>query len=154
MTCTDDTLRTVRLYGRLGAKFGRIHRLAVSSCAEAAQALAVLLPGFEAHILASKDQGVGYACFLGKRNLAADRLGDPAGADDIRIAPITQGGDFARHAGFAVTLTGTGCKTQGVALVNKIRMLDLTARKTKKIERVPQVVLDDAISRLMALFEV
>ena len=91
MTCTDDTLRTVRLYGRLGAKFGRIHRLAVSSCAEAAQALAVLLPGFEAHILASKDQGVGYACFLGKRNLAADRLGDPAGADDIRIAPITQG---------------------------------------------------------------
>ena len=73
---------------------------------------------------------------------------------DVLIAPITQGGDFARHAGFAVSLTGTGCKTQGVALVNKIRMLDLVARKAKRIERVPPVVLDDAISRLMALFEV
>lgn len=36
---------------------------------------------------------------------------------DVLVAPITQGGDFARYAGFAVTLSGTGCKTQGVALV-------------------------------------
>ena len=84
-------LRTVRLYGTLGAKFGRLHRLAVASCAEAVQALAVLLPGFESHILASKDRGVGYACFLGQRNLPPERLADPAGSDDIRIAPIVQG---------------------------------------------------------------
>lgn len=70
---------------------------------------------------------------------------------DVLIAPITQGGDFARYAGFAVTLTGTGCKTQGVALVNKIRMLDLAARKARKIERAPQEVIDDAIGRLVAL---
>jgi hypothetical protein len=37
-----------------------------------------------------------------------------------------------------VILTGTGCKTQGVALVNKIRMLDWAARKARKVERVPQ----------------
>lgn len=72
---------------------------------------------------------------------------------DVLVAPITQGGDFARYAGFAVTLTGTGCKTQGVALVNKIRMLDLAARKARKVERVPQVVIDDAIARLVALLE-
>ena len=72
---------------------------------------------------------------------------------DVLIAPITQGGDFARYAGFAVSLTGTGCKTQGVALVNKIRMLDLTARKARKVERVPQEVIDEAISRLEALLE-
>ena len=70
---------------------------------------------------------------------------------DVLVAPITQGGDFARYAGFAVTLTGTGCKTQGVALVNKIRMLDLAARKARKIERAPQEVIDDAIGRLVAL---
>ena len=70
---------------------------------------------------------------------------------DVLIAPISQGGDFARFAGFAVTLTGTGCKTQGVALVNKIRMLDLAARKARKIERAPQEVIDDAIGRLTAL---
>jgi len=70
---------------------------------------------------------------------------------DVLVAPITQGGDFARYAGFAVTLSGTGCKTQGAALVNKIRMLDLAARKARKVERVPQEVLDDAVGRLMAL---
>lgn len=70
---------------------------------------------------------------------------------DVLVAPITQGGDFARHAGFAVSLTGAGCKTQGVALVNKIRMLDLAARKARKVERAPQEVMDDALARLMAL---
>ena len=72
---------------------------------------------------------------------------------DVLIAPITKGGDFARYAGFAVTLTGTGCKTQGVALVNKIRMLDLAARKARKIEHAPQEVIDDAIGRLVALLD-
>jgi len=72
---------------------------------------------------------------------------------DVLVAPITQGGDFSRHAGFAVALSGTGCKTQGVALVNKIRMLDLSARKARKVERVPQVVLDEAMGRLTALID-
>ena len=72
---------------------------------------------------------------------------------DVLVAPITQGGDYARFAGFAVTLTGTGCKTQGVALINKIRMMDLTARGAKKIERVPQEVIDDALSRLTTLLD-
>jgi mRNA interferase ChpB len=72
---------------------------------------------------------------------------------DVLIAPITQGGDHARFAGFAVSLMNTGCKTQGVALVNKCRMMDLTARKAKKIERAPKEVIDDALGRLMALFE-
>ena len=39
---------------------------------------------------------------------------------DVLVAPITQAGDFSRFAGFAVSLAGTGCKTQGVAPVNKI----------------------------------
>jgi mRNA interferase ChpB len=72
---------------------------------------------------------------------------------DVLVAPITQGGDHARYAGFAVSLTGTGCKTQGVALVNKIRMLDLAARRARKVERAPQEVVDDALGRLMAMFE-
>jgi mRNA interferase ChpB len=70
---------------------------------------------------------------------------------DILVAPIAQGSDFARYAGFAVTLTGS--KTQGVALVNKIRMLDLSARKARKVERVPQEVIDDALGRLVALLD-
>ena len=78
---------------------------------------------------------------------AFNRLGD------VLVAPITQGGDFSRYAGFAVTLTGTGSKTQGVALINKIRMLDPVARKARKVERVSQEVIDDALGRLMALLD-
>ena len=78
---------------------------------------------------------------------AFNRLGD------VLVAPITQGGDFSRYAGFAVTLSGTGSKTQGVALINKIRMLDLVARKARKVERVSQEVIDDALGRLMALLD-
>jgi mRNA interferase ChpB len=72
---------------------------------------------------------------------------------DVLVAPITQGGDFSRHAGFAVSLTGTGCKTQGVALINKVRMLDLAARKARRIERAPQAVIDEALGRMMALLD-
>lgn len=72
---------------------------------------------------------------------------------DVLVAPITQGGDYSRFAGFAVSLMNTGCKTQGVALINKCRMMDLVARKAKKIERVPQEVVDDALGRLITLFE-
>lgn len=78
---------------------------------------------------------------------AFNRLGD------VLVAPITQGGDYARYAGFAVTLTGTGCKAQGVALVDKIRMLDLAVCQARKVERVPQEAIDDAIGRLIALLD-
>jgi len=72
---------------------------------------------------------------------------------DVLVAPITQGGNMSRYAGFAVNLTGSGCQTQGVALLNKIRMLDLNARGGKIIERVPDFIVEDALSRLIALLE-
>lgn len=67
------------------------------------------------------------------------------------VAPITQGGDFARHAGFASPLSGAGTKTQGVALINQIRMLDLEARLAMRVETVPEYVVDDALARLRAI---
>ena len=69
------------------------------------------------------------------------------------VAPITQGGDFARYAGFAVPLSGSGPETQGVALVNMIRMMDLTARGAKKVEMAPDFVVEDALARLRAILE-
>lgn len=69
----------------------------------------------------------------------------------VLVAPIIQGGDFARHAGFAVSLSGAGTKTQGVALVTQIRMLDLEARKAKRVETVPEYVVEDALARLRAI---
>lgn len=69
----------------------------------------------------------------------------------VLVAPITQGGNFARITGFTVSLTGTGLKTQGVILINQIRMMDLTARKAKKIENVPAYIIEDVLSRTRAV---
>src|ERR1700687_4861106 len=69
------------------------------------------------------------------------------------VAPITQGGEFARFAGFAVPLSGSGTETQGVALVNMVRTLDLEARSVKKIERAPAEVVDDALARLQTILD-
>jgi len=69
------------------------------------------------------------------------------------IAPVTQGGDFARYAGFAVTLSGSGTETQGVVLCNQIRTVDLEARSAKRVESVPAVIMDDVLARVQALFE-
>lgn len=71
----------------------------------------------------------------------------------VLIAPISQGGDFSRYAGFAVSLTGTGMDTQGVVLVNMVRTIDLEARGAKKIERAPKEVVDEAIARFLTIFE-
>jgi mRNA interferase ChpB len=54
------------------------------------------------------------------------------------IAPITQGGDFARYAGFAVLLSGSGTETEGVVLCNQIRTVDLEAHGAKRVESVPR----------------
>ena len=94
-------------------------------------------------VLGHEQRGSRPALVLTTKNF--NRLGD------VLVAPISQGGDHARYAGFAVTLTGSGCKTQGVVLVNKIRMLDLAARQAKKIERAPALVIDDALSRIEAM---
>lgn len=69
------------------------------------------------------------------------------------VAPITQGGNFARVKGFAVPLTGCGTETQGVVLVNAVRMLDLESRQAKKLGKAPQEIIDDALARLLAIIE-
>ena len=71
----------------------------------------------------------------------------------VVIAPITQGGNFARHAGFAVPLTGSGTKTQGVVLVNQLRSLDLEAREARRVEAVPEHIIADVLARVQTLFE-
>ena len=67
------------------------------------------------------------------------------------VAPITQGGNKARSIGFSVSLTGAGTQTQGVILVNSVRSLDLISRKAKKIETVPEFIMEEVLSRLATI---
>ena len=102
-TSMIERIRTVRLYGWLGRAFGREHRLAVASPAEAVRALCALLPGFEKALADSDERGVRFACFAGRRNLAEDELGLPVGDDAIRIAPVLAG---AKSGGLFQTILG------------------------------------------------
>lgn len=69
------------------------------------------------------------------------------------IAPITQGGNYSRIQGFTVSMMGCGTETQGVVLISGVRMVDLVARKAKKIEEVPADIIDEAIAILNAILE-
>jgi mRNA interferase ChpB len=66
------------------------------------------------------------------------------------VAPITQG-NFERVAGWAVTLMGAGTQTQGAAVISQCRVLDWQARTAKRIDTVPQEVMDEALSKLEAM---
>ncbi|WP_454710944.1 tail assembly protein [Cupriavidus nantongensis] len=99
----SEKIRTIRLYGKLGARFGRIHRLAVASAAEAVRALSALLPGFQQELSTSKDRGVAYAVFVGRDNVGPEQLGYPPGRNDIRIAPVLAG---SKRGGLFQTILG------------------------------------------------
>jgi predicted phage tail protein len=105
-----EKLREVRLYGIAGTRFGRIHRLAVSSTAEAVRALSVLIPGFRRFLLEAGDNGLTFAVFNGRRNLSKDDLDAPVGDDAIRIAPVIigskSGGLFQTILGAALAVVG------------------------------------------------
>ncbi|HCT27089.1 MAG TPA: phage tail protein [Stenotrophomonas sp.] len=114
-----DRLRTIRLYGKLGARFGRRFRLAVNSPAEAVHALCTMLPGFQQYLMGAKAKGMEFAVFVGRQNLTKEQLHDPPGADDIRIAPVLVG---SKRGGVLQTILGivlivVGVWTQNYQLV-------------------------------------
>jgi mRNA-degrading endonuclease toxin of MazEF toxin-antitoxin module len=69
------------------------------------------------------------------------------------VVPITTGGNFARTAGFAVTLEAAGTKTAGVIRCDQPRALDLSARGGKRLESVPEAVVDEVLAKLAPIFE-
>jgi mRNA-degrading endonuclease toxin of MazEF toxin-antitoxin module len=69
------------------------------------------------------------------------------------VLPITSGGSFARTAGFAVPLTGARIKTTGVVRCDQPRALDVAARGGKKLESVPDAILDEVLARVSPIFE-
>lgn len=84
-------VKMVRLYGVLGSLFGREHPLAIDSPLEAIKALSINIPGFQKFLLESKERGLTYAIFEGKRGLGKDDLQLQANGNDIRIAPVIMG---------------------------------------------------------------
>jgi mRNA-degrading endonuclease toxin of MazEF toxin-antitoxin module len=76
-----------------------------------------------------------------------NRLGTPL------VCPITQGGNFARDRGFAVSLSGAGTQVQGVVLCNQPRVLDLQARGATFEEKAPPFIIDEVLAKVLTLLE-
>lgn len=68
------------------------------------------------------------------------------------VLPITSGGNFARTAGFAVSLMGSGTQTTGIVRCDQPRALDIGSRHGRKLESVPKSVLDEVLARVAPIF--
>lgn len=66
------------------------------------------------------------------------------------VLPITNGGDFARRLGFAVAITGI--KTSGIVRCDQPRVIDLAARQGRKVDALPEAVLDEVLAKVATLF--
>jgi mRNA interferase ChpB len=66
------------------------------------------------------------------------------------ILPITSGGAFARRIGFAVPITGI--KTTGVVRCDQPRVVDLEARRGRRVDTLPQDILDEVIAKVATIF--
>jgi len=69
------------------------------------------------------------------------------------VLPITTGGNFARTAGFAVSLLEAGTVTKGVIRCDQPRALDLYSRNARKLERVPRSILEEVLAKLAPIFK-
>lgn len=84
-------LKTIKLYGVLGKKFGKEFKLAVESTREAVKALSVQVPGFEQFMLNAHEQGLAFAIFQDDENISEDQIDFDTGAKVIKIVPKVMG---------------------------------------------------------------
>ena len=67
------------------------------------------------------------------------------------VLPITNGGDFARRIGFAVEIVGI--KTTGLVRCDQPRVLDIVERGGRKIDILPEPLMDEVLAKISTLFE-
>ncbi|MDF3736659.1 tail assembly protein [Enterobacter hormaechei] len=103
----------MRLYGALAARFGRVHKLAVQTSAEAVKALCINFDGLEDYLMNAKKNGMTFAVFRGKRNIGVDDFKALSGDTDIRIAPVMEG---AKKAGIFQTILGAVMVVAGIVV--------------------------------------
>lgn len=109
MSTQTLAVRNIFLTGQLGKRFGRKHRLAVASPAEAVRALCVMVKGFQQFLAESGDKGIKYHVFIGDDGITEEQLANPAGKDSITFSPVYRGaksGTLAAIAGAVLLVVG------------------------------------------------
>ncbi|MFL1495175.1 tail assembly protein [Pseudomonas antarctica] len=106
------TMRTIKLGGVLGKKFGKEYHLDLYGVHDATAALCSMKPGFEKFMRTAHERGMVFAVFVDERNVSEQELelvGRSEG--DIRIQPIIQG---SKQAGMFQTLLGVALIVAGL----------------------------------------
>jgi mRNA interferase ChpB len=67
------------------------------------------------------------------------------------VLPITNGGNFARKIGFAVEISGI--KTTGLIRCDQPRVFDLAERGGRKVDTLPEALMEEVLARVGVLFE-
>ena len=89
----------------------------------------------------------------GKRPVLILSNGEFNRSGRVLVAPITQGANIDRIKGWAVSLMGTGSKTQGAAVLSQCRMIDIEARHGVRIEKGAPDLIEDALAKLNAAID-
>lgn len=87
-------MKTIRLHGELGKKYGEVHHLAVKSVAEAIRALSANYRDFPKHLIDSEQDNVGYHVVVDDETIGEDQLKDPA-SREIHLIPVVMGAGSA-----------------------------------------------------------
>lgn len=64
------------------------------------------------------------------------------------VVPVTGDGNFARAAGFTVSLDDAGTKTTGVIRRDQPRTIDMEAQNGKRLEKIPAAIMNEVLARL------
>lgn len=83
-------LRTIRLFGHLGKRFGKVHHYAISSPAEAVRAMSCTIPGFREYVGIDHARS-GFRVLVGSESVGVERLGEISGGQEIHIVPVVRG---------------------------------------------------------------
>ena len=88
-------MKTIKLHGILGKKFGQFFKLDVQTAREATHAIACQNAEFKRFMLESDKLGLKFAVFLGRKNITENDIDNVTDTDVIHIVPriVGSGGD-------------------------------------------------------------
>lgn len=84
-------MKTVKLLGELGKKFGKSFTLDIKNPAEAVRALCVNFPELKDHLINSEKHGIAYRVMVGNESQSVDDLHNPSGRQSIKFVPVLMG---------------------------------------------------------------
>ena len=108
-------MKTVKLYGELGKKFGKQFKLDVRNPAEALRALCVQVPGFRQHLEQFSEPG--YVVRVGDEARGEEELHAPSSNREvIKIVPVVAGANAVSRVIIGIALVALAFYTGGATL--------------------------------------